>query len=476
MKRITDFSVGVIITGLGLLLISCKPEKPQQAEGITSAATDSVELIPKWTPRLEPNPHPDAQWFKEGAFGLFLCLGIVSGSPDGQAWDMRVYSDSDDHGWRPSGQISPEKMFERAHVFNPGDYQPDRWLKAASEAGFRYAVFTARHHAAYYLGDSEYGDWHAGHYIDRDLIAPYAEACRNNNIKVGFYWSAPDWYHGREYQSYNFPPTNTPPFYNWKHEKVDYIPPMPDSVKEEVLRIAKGQISELLTKYGKVDLFWTDGIPEAFTVEDLRGLQPGAVWGRGGEYATPETWSDMKREWIKEANRRGYAWEVCDIINKGTWHWSEEAEQGGKSAAEILTRLAKVRARGGNYLANIPPSPEGEMPHWFYPLCDTLAGWMETGAEAIYDISTGGPFPYPDQCDRPVTFTSKVWYVFPDTDPETFDQPIVLKDVGKPASVRLLRNGSKVPYEFTDGNLTLNIPSEQRTGLPDVVKIRWKRK
>jgi len=476
MKKIAVLYMILLMVGVTCMLVSCNADKSQKGEDVPAAGTGTVELIPKWTPRFEPNPHPDAQWIREGAFGLFLCLGIVSGSPDGQAWDMRVYSDADDHGWRPSGQISPEKMFERAHIFNPGNYQPDRWLEAASAAGFRYAVFTARHHAAYYLGDSDFGDWHAGNYIGRDLIAPYAEACRNNDIKVGFYWSGPDWYHGREYQSYNYPPTDEPPFYNWKHEKVDFIPPMPDSVKEDVLRIANGQINELLTKYGKVDLFWTDGIPEGFSLEDLRRLQPGAVWGRGGEYATPETWADMKMEWIKEANRRGYAWEVCDIINQGTWHWSEEAELGGMSAARILTNLAKVRARGGNYLANIPPSPEGEMPIWFYPLCDTLAGWMETGEEAIYDISTSGPFPYPDQCDRPVTVTSNAWYVFPDTDPATFNQPIVLRDVGKPASVSLLRNGEKVLHEFEKGILSLSIPPGQRTDLPDVVKIRWKNK
>ena len=317
--------VSIIYSLLILLMISCNQKKSGTADEVSVTSSEGVELIPKWTPRLEPNPHPDAQWFPQAAFGLFMHWGIVSGSPDGQAWDMRVYSESDDHGWRPSGQISPEIMFERADIFNPDNYRPDRWLEAASAAGFRYAVLTARHHDAYFLGESEFGDWHAGNYIGRDLIEPYVEACRNNDIRVGFYFSAPDWYHGREYQSYNYPPAKEPPFYNWKHEKVDFIPPMPDSVKEEVDRITRGQIHELFTNYGKVDLLWTDGVPDVFSVEDLRGLKAAAIWGRGGEYATPETWADMKIEWIKEANRRGYAWELCDIINKGTWHWSEEA-------------------------------------------------------------------------------------------------------------------------------------------------------
>jgi len=276
--------------------------------------------------------------------------------------------------------------------------------------------------------------------------------------------------------SYNYPETKVPPFYNWKHEKVDFIPPMPDSVRNEIRNIALGQIHELLTNYGKIDLFWTDGRPEGFTPADLRKLQPGAIWGRGGEYATPETWADMKMKYIKEANRLGYPWELCDIGNGGSWHWSEKAEQKGISAAQLITNLAKVRARGGNYLINIAPRPDGEMPHWFYPLCDQLAVWMKTGGEAIYDINTSGSFPYPDQCAQPVTVGSNAWYVFPDTKPETFKQPIVINDVDKPASVTLLRNGAKIPFEFAKRTLTISIPVNQRTDLPDVLKIKWTKK
>ena len=467
----------LMLVALTYMAVFClQAQIPASPGGVQDTTAGKVELIPNWIPSMAANPDPDAQWFHQAAFGLFMHWGIVSGSPDGQAWDMRVYSAADGHGWRPSGQISPEKMFERAKIFNPANYNPDHWMKAASAAGFRYAVLTTRHHDAYFLGDSKFGDWNAGHYIGRDLIKPYVEACRSNSIKVGFYWSGPDWYHGREYMSYNYPETKDPPFYNWKHEKVDFIPPMPDSVKNEIRTIALGQIHELLTNYGKVDLLWTDGKPEGFTQAELRKLQPGAIWGRGGEYATPETWADMKMEYIREANRLGYPWELCDVGNGGSWHWSEKAEQNGISAAQLITNLAKVRARGGNYLINIAPRPDGEMPHWFYPLCDQLAAWMKTGAEAIYDINTSGPFPYPDQCAQPVTVGSNAWYVFPNTKPETFEQPIVIKDVEKPASVTLLSNNVKIPFEFADRTLTFRIPANQRTDLPDVVKIKWTNK
>ena len=105
--------------------------------------------------------------------------------------------------------------------------------------------------------------------------------------------------------------------------------------------------------------------------------------------------------------------------------------------------LLKVRARGGNISLTLHLSPDGEMPHWFYSLCDQLAAWMKTGAEAIYNINTSGPFPYPDQCAQPVTVGSNAWYVFLNTKPETFEQPLVIKDVEKPANMTLLQQQCK---------------------------------
>ena len=437
------------------------------------------EILPaKWIPKLAPNPHPDAQWFHSAALGLFQHWGIVSGTPSGEAWDMRVRMEwlgehltEADHKER---DISPEKMFARANLFNPTNYHPEHWFHAARAAGFRYVVLTTRHHDAYFLGDSQCGDWHAGHYLGRDLITPWVDACRSNSLKVGFYFSGPDWYHGREYQSYTYPDSTQPPFYNWKHEKVSSIPPMPEAVKNEISDIAHGQLRELLTRYGKVDLLWPDGGLAGFSLAEVRHLQPGMIVGRGNEYATPEGWTMMNMDYIKEANRRSYPWEFCTIGHGGSWHWSEQAEAHGISAAELLSQLAQVRARGGNLLINIGPRPDGEMPHWFYPLCEQLAEWMKTGAEAIYNIQVTGPFPYPDQCAQPITVNSNTWYVFPSPKPDTFTQPITITNVDRPANVTLLRNGVTVPFDYVARKIMLHIPCDERTDLPDVVKIVWR--
>ena len=158
LKKNQNFITRVSIAGIIFLLISCNQSKPQKVEEIPSAAIDSVELISKWVPSMEPNPHPDAQWFRQAAFGLFPCWGLASGTPDGQGLDIWVYSGVDDHGWRPPGQISPEKMFERANIFNPTDYRPDRWMEAASAAGFPVPAlaspWTIRSTRAFFASDA----------------------------------------------------------------------------------------------------------------------------------------------------------------------------------------------------------------------------------------------------------------------------------------------------------------------------------
>ena len=461
---------------LPIVTIYAQPNTAAGVEGydaLYGQKQPAKEILPnKWIPRTPPNPNPDAQWFPSAALGLFQHWGIVSKSPRGEAWDMRIRLNAE--GTEASAKslqnaVSPEKMFGYAKDFNPKRYNPDQWMKDASAAGFRYAVLTTRHHDAYFLGDSKFGNWHAGHWLGRDLIKPWAEACRNHGIKVGFYFSGPDWYHGHEYQNYSFPEKKDVA-YNWKHEKVSSIPAMPPALSKERKAISHGQIRELLTNYGKVDLVWPDGGFAGFDFKEAYKLQPGMIIGRDAEYATPEGWDMMKMEYIKEANRRGYSWEFCTIGHGGSWHWSPNVETSKPTqAASILKQLAQVRARGGNLLINIAPSPEGEMPSWFGPMCAEMAEWMKTGAEAIYDINTKGPFPYPDQCKQPVTTAGNTWYVFHSAAaPE-----IEINDVEKPESVTMLRTGVAIPYTHKERKLVINCPQDQRTKLPDVIKLVW---
>ena len=100
-------------------------------------------------------------------------------------------------------QITPNQYWSMASFFNPKWYNPDHWLKAAKAAGFTYVVLTTRHHEGFALWPSAYGNFNTKLFMGgRDLLKDYVAACRRNGLKVGFYYSPPDWFFDRDYMNF----------------------------------------------------------------------------------------------------------------------------------------------------------------------------------------------------------------------------------------------------------------------------------
>ncbi|MCK9314467.1 MAG: alpha-L-fucosidase, partial [Methanocorpusculum sp.] len=135
-----------------------------------------------------PNPHKEAQWYPNASLGLFMHWGIHSVVGAQPSWDMIAH-------YRYGGKVAPpERYYALADEFNPQNYDPNKWLKSAKEAGFTYAVLTTKHHDGYALWPSKYGIGTKQYMGGRDLIQTYVDACRQNGLKVGFYFSPRDWH------------------------------------------------------------------------------------------------------------------------------------------------------------------------------------------------------------------------------------------------------------------------------------------
>ena len=333
--------------------------------------------------------HPDAQWFGEAGLGLFIHWGIssVHGGID-LSWGM-----IDEKPWDPGNKhvITPEEYYKLAERFNPDSYDPDKWLRYAKEAGFRYAVMTTRHHDGYAMFPSDYGELGVKQYLPGvDFVDGYVRACRNNNLKVGFYYSPPDWFYNRNYMSFHYGSGDQARFperkhYNMRHEVIDTIPARPKGFDEDYKAYIHGQIVELLTRYGKIDVLWFDGGPEAISFDEIRDLQPGIVVNPRmhgyGDFATPEC--EMPE------NRLDGWWELCDIWPNGGWGY-DKGHENYKSIGWMLSRLTKVRGWGGNYLINVSPRPSGEMPDVYYQRMSELTEWMKHNSESIFGVQPEG--------------------------------------------------------------------------------------
>lgn len=422
--------------------------------------------------------HPDAQWFGNAGLGLFLHWGISS--VDGRG-DISWFMMKDTPWDKGALKITPEQYWALADRFNPNRYDPDKWLSAARRAGFRYAVMITRHHDGYALWPSAFGDFSTRTKMGgRDLVRPFVQACRRNGLKVGLYYSPPDWHYNRDHMSFRYRNANTDPSLpdlGTRHQPINLhksaadLPPG-DSFQtatrgtdaewqEKYRAYIKGQVEELLTRYGKIDVIWFDGGPEAITIERIRELQPGIVINPRmhghGDFSTPEVG-------FPPARPTGW-WELCTVWNH-SWGYTRDEEY--KPLSRVLAEFVKVRAWGGNYLINMGPRPNGELPDVAYQRMAELEAWMKHSGESVTDTEPAG---WPEKSNVPSTRKDGTVYLHALPD---LQGVMELKDVARPAQVKLLRNGKKLPFHYENGTVRVEIPASERTALVDVVALTWR--
>ncbi len=405
--------------------------------------------------------HPEAQWFSKARLGLFIHWGISSVHGDIDiSWGMIKDTPWDRDGVR----VTPNDYWALAGRFNPDKYEPRKWLSAAKALGCRYAVMTTRHHDGYAMWPSRYGDFGTRtHMGGRDLVRPYVEACRAEGLKVGLYFSPPDWRYARKHMSFRYSRAEGAKL-GPDHQPTTLLAPTPEYIAEQQRQV-RGQVEELLTNYGRIDLMWFDGaIPgarEVIPVDWVRKLQPQVVinprlWGVG-DYETPECRVPEKRP-------AGW-WEMCHIWQHGGWGYSRKEQY--RPTAWMLELLAKATAWGGNLLINVSPRPDGSLPDDIYTKMSEGAAWMKTHGSAVFEADPG---PYPEQCNLPVTVASGDWYVFV---PPTHTGPVVLKNVAKPLSAALMGTNHPVAVAFADATATLTMAVGQRDRCMDVIVVHW---
>jgi alpha-L-fucosidase len=451
---------------------------------------------------MQHTKDPGAQWYPDAGFGLFIHWGLASVKAMNISWPMRPgraltvqkitdeaeqqrivrEEDYDLKGHPP--RVTPNNYWAMATDFNPQNYDPDKWLKAAKAAGFEYAVLTAKHHEGFALWPSAYGDFNTKNYMGgRDLVKEYVEACRRNGLKVGLYFSGPDWHYDRDYMSFLYHDNQLP----WAPSLDPDLKPRttkhtPEEIAQHETKYAemvKGQIEELLTRYGQIDLIWFDGKPsvpnatQVITIDRIRELQPHIVvnprlHGKG-DYVTYE------RKLGTDKPVEGWA-EFC---NTWTGSWSHQ-EIPFRSNAFHLGLLAKSRSLGVNYLLGVGPTKDGVFVDDIYKNMAVVAGWMEKHAPSVKGAAH--PLPSGETASVPATAAGSTRYLF--AIPEfkndgMFDKDMIepgavelkLSGVAKPSSVKLMGDGSELQFDYTGNAITVKLPADKRTKLVDVVQV-----
>lgn len=402
------------------------------------------------------NEHPNAQWFPDAGLGLFIHFGIASvhGRID-LSWSMYANKSWED------GEVTPTEYWKFADQWNPINFDAEEIVTKAKEAGFKYIVFTTKHHDGYTMWPSKYSTLGVKQKLNgRDLVREFTEACHRHGIKVGLYYSPPDWLFDAKYINWDY---SGKKILDVHHQEIEKLPEKPTGHDQKRRDMVANQMRELLTQYGRIDLFWFDGGNGEITNAEVRKLQPGIVInrrnGEPGDYGDSEGTLPVKRfeGWF----------ETNDPCWPSRW-WSYSTSDRMDTGADVIEKLVILRAWGGNFLANMGPMADGSIPKEAFEAWKDMGTWMKHSGESIYHVK-GGNFPEKDNQPTTVKKDTTYVHVYPN-----FHKKVIVGDVkNAPKSATLLRTGEPIAVSFKDGRVEFQIPPSKRSREVDTVRLTW---
>jgi alpha-L-fucosidase len=452
-----------------------------------------------------PDPNPAIQkrleeW-QDLKFGLLMHWGPYSQWGVVESWSICP----EDVGWAVEGQKKGvansyneyvQKSEALKTTFNPSKFNPEAWASAAKEAGMKYMVFTTKHHDGFSMFDTKYTDYKI---TDKgtpfssnprsNIVKEVFQAFRSENFWIGAYFSKPDW-HSDYYWWKKFPASDRNANYS--------IQKHPDQWKKFV-DFTHNQIDELMTDYGKVDILWLDGgwvrkktdeevkaelldvydnsrwfrnpqsqdINMAEIVRKSRLKQPQlivvdrAVPGEQQNYLTPE-------QHIPETGLP-YPWETCMTMGNS---WSYVPNDQYKSANELIEKLVDIVSKGGNYLLNIGPSPDGEFDTTAYERLKEIGSWIKINGEGIYGSRMNKSFNEGETIRFTKSKDGKTQYVFLFDYPKDGIVDISKIDIPEKSKMTLLGSTKNLKWKRTANGVQIQVPASMLSASEHVWTIK----
>lgn len=329
---------GTLAAATGASLSGAPHNPAESAETNSGPTTSTIQ-----------NRDRHMEWWHQARFGMFIHFGL--------------YSVLGRHEWAMEEEGIPISEYQLlAKQFNPKPHAALAWAALAKAAGMKYMVMTTKHHEGFCNFDTKLTDYCAPrHAAGRDLVAEYVEAARDAGMRVGFYYSLMDWHHPDGARCATDEAA--------RRRFVDYI---------------HGQIRELCTNYGKLDVLWYDVnwplTPEGWESVRLnkmvRSLQPDILLNdRSGipeDFTTPE----------QHITAFDSPWEACMTMND-SWGF-QRSDDNWKSPKTVVRNLLTCTRDGGNYLLNIGPEGDGSIPPPSVEILTNVGRWMDRHGELIH--------------------------------------------------------------------------------------------
>ena len=414
----------------------------------------------------DPLVREKLEWFRDQKLALMMHFGIYSELGICESWPL---SDGDaewgrnEIDWESDPETFKNQYRDLNKSFNPVRLRPEVWADVAARNGFRYLIFTTKHHDGFCLFDSKYTDYkstapdcpfHTHRYAD---IAKHVfDAFRDRGIGIAAYFSKPDW-HCPWYWAEGM---DRPVAYN---RNPTYKPSEHPEIWEKFVEFTHNQMMELVRDYGPIDILWLDGgqvnpgngqdIRLSEFVKEARKIRPGlitadrTVGGENENYITPE-------QSVPDYPIR-VPWESCVTVG---YAFSYRFADRYKTPRQLVHLLTDVVCRGGNLALNIAPQPDGNLPAAAVRAVDGLGAWLRDNGEAIYGTRLADP-----NEDGITAFTAakdgrKHYAVVRLPEGEKLGETLTIPWPREAEKVTLLGLEAPMSFEKTDAGLVLRIP------------------
>ena len=418
------------------------------------------------------------EWFRDAKFGMFIHWGPYSLASVEASWPIM-----EPGNWG----ISEQEYVNLYKRFNPAQFDPEAWVKLAQEAGQRYMVFTTKHHDGFCMFDSSLTDYKITNTpYGKDVTAMLARAAHNAGMPIGFYYSPPDMHNP------NFRDTTKLVKDSWHAD--------PERLRwANYLDYMAGQLRELLTNYGPVAVVWFDGLDCPYKYDPWRiiplvhQLQPKTLvndrLGLPGDFGSsafeegvpsgvPTTTGEMEsltygaRASLSRAApppEHFRLWEECMTIND-TWAYNKN-DRHFKSVKQLVRILADVASKGGNFLLDVGPTPEGTIQPEFVERLRGIGKWLKVNGDSIYGTTYG---PLQNLAIGKTTAKGDAVYL------HVFDWPstgsLQLNGLsGQVYAASVLASGETLEFKQEGSDLTIKVPSAAPDPYDSVIRIQLRK-
>lgn len=448
-------------------------EEAREPEPVVHEGVHNYSSEDEWVKPEDPLLLERLEWFKDQKLGLMMHWGPYSQLGVVESWAL---SDGDADwardciDWGVEGEELKREYFDLNRTFNPIRFQPELWADLAAEGGFKYLTFTTKHHDGFCMWDTHTTDYritgpdtpfHRHKYAD--ICKNLFDAFRSRGLAISAYFSKADW-HTPDYWAPGMErgekmwrgPSYDPAAYPWLWEKF--------------VKFTHEQITELMTRYGRIDMLWLD-----------------AGWvnaGSGQDIRLGELVDEIRREhqpWLLSADRTvggpyenlitpeqtlperplNVPWESC--ITMGT-SFSFNYEDRYKSVRELVHLLVEIVAKGGNLALNVGPQPDGRLPAAAIQGMKGLGAWLAVNGEGIYGTRVCEPYA---SADKKIRFTRKgsdVYAIRLYAEGDTVESELEIPAVGEFRGAELLGSEEELTLRQTNDGIVVELPESVRGG------------